>query len=152
MFGCSLVSEFLAVGSCFCRVCTTGGGEGFAAAYVVVAGDAPAASAVSTAKARLDRATQAEGLARQQVARDVHQAALMLKAAVSSVAASRRGLEQAEEEFRVVQERFQAGRGIQLEILDAQAAVTRARFNVVSAVADYHGARALWLRATGRAR
>ena len=107
---------------------------------------------VNTAKARLDRATQSEGLVRQQIAKEVNQAALMLAAAEKSVEASRTGLEQAAEEFRVVKERFESGRGIQLEILDAQVSLTRARFNVVAALAEYNSAQAMWLRATGRVR
>jgi len=109
-------------------------------------------NAVNTAKARLDRSAQAEGLARQQIAKEVNQAALMLTAAEKSVEASRKGLEQAGEDFRVVKERFASGRGIQLEILDAQVSLTRARFNSVSALAEYNGALAMWLRATGRVR
>ncbi len=109
-------------------------------------------NALNTAKAKLDRAAQAEGLVRQQIAKEVNQAALMLGAAEKGVEASRKGLEQAEEEFRIVKERFESGRGIQLEILDAQVSVTRARFNVVSAPAEYHTAMAMWLRATGRVR
>ncbi len=109
-------------------------------------------NAVKTAKAKLDRAVQAEGLARQQIAKEVNQAALMLTAAGTSVEASRKGLEQADEEFRVVQERFASGRGIQVEILDAQVALTRARFNAVSSLAEYNSALAMWLRATGRVR
>ena len=109
-------------------------------------------NALKTAKARLDRAVQAEGLVRQQIAKDVNQAVLTLRAAETAVDASRRGLDQAEEEFRVVRERFESGRGIQLEILDAQAAVTRAGFNAVNALAEYQGALAMWLRATGRTR
>jgi outer membrane protein len=109
-------------------------------------------NALNTSKAKLERAVQAEGLVRQQIARDVNQAALMLGAAAKSVEASRKGLEQAEEEFRVVKERFESGRGIQLEILDSQVALTRARFNEVNALADYNSALAMWLRATGRTR
>jgi outer membrane protein TolC len=109
-------------------------------------------NALSTAKSKLDRAAQAEGLARQQIAKDVNQAALMLAAAEKSVEASRRGLEQAEEETRVIRERFASGRGIQLEVLDAQVALTRARFNAVNALAEYQGAHAMWLRAIGRVR
>ncbi|HEU5321615.1 MAG TPA: TolC family protein, partial [Methylomirabilota bacterium] len=109
-------------------------------------------NAVKTATARLERARQAEGLVRQQIARAVNQAALMLGAAEKSVEASGKGLAQAEEESRVVRERFQSGRGIQLEVLDAQVALTRARFNAVNALAEYHGALAMWLRATGRVR
>jgi outer membrane protein TolC len=109
-------------------------------------------NAVKTAKAKRDRAAQAEELARQQIVKDVNQAALMLAAAEKSVDASRAGLEQAEEEFRVIRERFESGRGIQLEILDAQAALTRARFNAVNALAEYQGGLAMWLRATGQVR
>ena len=69
-----------------------------------------------------------------------------------AVEASRTGLEQAEEEFRIMKQRFESGRGIQLEILDAQVSVTRARFNTVSALAEYKTALAMWLRATGRVR
>ena len=59
-------------------------------------------NALKTAKAKLDRATQGEGLVRQQIAKDVNQAALMLTAADKGVEASRQGLEHAAEEFRVV--------------------------------------------------
>jgi len=52
----------------------------------------------------------------------------------------------------VVKERFESGRGIQLEVLDAQVAFTRARFNAVNALAEYGSALAMWLRATGRVR
>jgi outer membrane protein TolC len=107
-------------------------------------------NALNTARARLDKAVQTEGLARQQVAKEVNQAALMLVAAEKSVQASQKGLEQAEEEFRVVAERFESGRGIQLEILDAQVALIRARFNAVAARSEYGSARAMWLKATGR--
>ena len=109
-------------------------------------------NALNTAKAKLERAAHAEGLARQQVAKEVNQAALMLGAAQKSVEASEKGLTQGEEEFRVVKERFESGRGMQLEILDAQVSLTRARFNSVAALAEYQSALAMWLRATGRVR
>jgi outer membrane protein len=109
-------------------------------------------NALKTAKSKLERAVQAEGLARQQITKDVNQAALMLTAADKGVAAGRTGLEFAEEDFRVVRERFESGRGIQVEVLDAQVALTRARFNIVNALAEYHNAQAMWLRATGRTR
>lgn len=109
-------------------------------------------NALRTAKSKLDRAVQAEGIARQQIAKDVNQAALMLAAAEKAVEASRAGAVQAEEEYRIITERFASGRGLQVEILDAQVALTRARFNVVDALADYQSAAAMWLRATGRVR
>jgi outer membrane protein len=109
-------------------------------------------NALRTAKSKLDRTVQAEGLARQQIEKEVNQTALMLGATEKSVEASQKGLEQVDEEYRIVQERFGSGRGIQLEILDAQASVTRARFNAVSALAEYQSALAMWFRATGRLR
>lgn len=109
-------------------------------------------NAVNTAKSRAERARQGEALARQQIEKDVTQAALMLRAAERSVEASRKGVEQAEEEARVIRERFQSGRGIQLEVLDAQLAFTRARFNAVNALAEFQTAVAMWFRATGRTR
>lgn len=107
---------------------------------------------VVTARAKLDKAGQTEALARQQIAKDVNQTALMLTAAEKGVEASKTGLDQAEEEYRIVNERFESGRGIQVELLDGQASVTRARFNTVAALADYNSALAMWYKATGRAR
>jgi outer membrane protein TolC len=109
-------------------------------------------NAIGTARAREDQAKEQAMLARQQVAKAVHQAALMLQAAEQSVEASRTGLAQADEQFRIVRERYANGRGIQVEVLDAQTTLTRARFNVVAALADHQTARALWLQATGRVR
>ena len=109
-------------------------------------------NALNTAKAKLERTGYAEDLVRQQIARDVHHAVVMFAAAEKGVEASRKGLEQSEEEFRIVKERFGAGRGIQLEVLDAQVSLTRARFNAVAALADYNSALAMWLKATGRVR
>ena len=109
-------------------------------------------NAIVTARAKRDKASEQEVLARQQVTKEVNQAALMLAAAEKNVDASRKGLEQAEEQFRILQERYAAGRSIQLEVLDAQVTLTRARFNVVAALADYQSAAAMWLKATGRVR
>ena len=131
------------------------GSEGYSAGVVVtlpVFDGFMRENALNTAKSKLERAVQAEGLARQQIAKDVNQAVLMLTAADKSVEASQRGLVQAEEEARVIRERFESGRGIQLEVLDAQVALTRARFNAVSALAEYQAAQAMWLRAIGRVR
>ena len=109
-------------------------------------------NAIGTARAKRDKANEQLALARQQVAKEVNQASLMLAAAEKNVEASRKGLDQAEEQFRIIQERYASGRGIQLEVLDAQVTLTRARFNVVSALADYEAAAAMWLKATGRVR
>jgi outer membrane protein TolC len=74
--------------------------------------------------------------------------ALLLKSPVGAGS----DLEQATEEARDVREPCESGRGIQLEVLDAHVALTRARFNSVNALAGYQGAQAMWLRALGRTR
>jgi outer membrane protein TolC len=109
-------------------------------------------NAVQTAQARQEQAQEQAVLAQQQISKAVHQAALSLQAAEQTIEASRKGVTQAEEQFRIVQERYASGRGIQLEVLDAQTVLARARFNAVAALADYQTARALWLQATGRVR
>lgn len=109
-------------------------------------------NAVATARAKREKARELLVQARQQVAKEINQAGLMLVAADRNVEASGKGLDQAQEQFRIAQERFASGRGIQLEVLDAQATLTRARFNVVAALADHHSALAMWLKASGRVR
>jgi outer membrane protein TolC len=109
-------------------------------------------NAIRTARARQDKAQEQAVLAGQQIAKEVSQAALMLAAAEQTIEAARRGQSQAEEQFRIAQERLTSGRGIQLEILDAQATLTRSRFNIVAALAEHETARAMWLRATGKVR
>jgi outer membrane protein TolC len=109
-------------------------------------------NAINTARARVDRAAQAQALAQQQIAKELQSAALMVEAAQRSIDAARVGVAQAIEEARAVHERFESGRGIQLEVLDAQVAVTRARLNEVTALADYHSAYAMWMHAAGRVR
>ncbi len=51
--------------------------------------------------------------------------------------------------LRNVQERYATSRGIRLEVLDAQVTLTRVRFNVVAALADYQSAHPIWLKAVG---
>ncbi len=60
--------------------------------------------AVATKTAKRDKAGGQDVMARHQVAKDVSQAALMLAAAEKNVEASRKGLEQTEEQFRIIQE------------------------------------------------
>lgn len=109
-------------------------------------------NAIKTARAKQDKARALETLARQQVMKEVNQAALMLTAAEKNVEASKKGLAQAEEQFSIARQRYAGGRGIQLEVLDAQTVLTRARFNAVAALADHQTGRAMWLKATGRVR
>ena len=60
---------------------------------------------------------------------------------------SQAALGQAEESLRLARLRFQAGVGTQLEVLDAENALTRAQGNQVTAILDYNRALATLQRA-----
>jgi outer membrane protein len=60
-----------------------------------------------------------------------------LKRAQERVEAQRRTVEQAEKGYRIATTRFTTGSGTQLEVRDAQLALTQARVNRIEAVYDY---------------
>ena len=85
-----------------------------------------------------------------RVAREVSTALLRLKAARENLTTAGTGLESAREDYRVVQLRVAAGRGINLEALDALAVQVRGENNLVQARLDYDVAEDQLLYATGQ--
>lgn len=87
---------------------------------------------------------------------EVRQAYLNLLQARDRVAVANRALAQAQEGFRLARVRYdagvtlQAGISPQLELSDAQTALTQAQNNQVNALYDYNNARSRLDRATGR--
>ena len=61
-----------------------------------------------------------------------------------------RNIEQAEKAVRIAQTRYSSGVGTQLELLDAQVAMTRTQTNRAQALYDYLVAKAVWAEAVGR--
>lgn len=107
-------------------------------------------------KARLrtadaDRRRQEEEQARValQVAQEVTSALLNLRAAEQNVGTAQAALTAAREEYRVQALRYQAGRSVLVEVLDALSARTRAEANVTQAVFQFNVARDRLLRAVG---
>jgi len=72
-----------------------------------------------------------------------------LQAAEQNIKTAQSGVAAAEEDYRVAQLRYESGRGINVEVLDALTALTRARTNRVQALFDHNIARDRLLRATG---
>jgi outer membrane protein len=72
------------------------------------------------------------------VAQQITEALLFLGAAEQNVATAQVGAHAAEEEYQVALQRYQAGRGILVEALDALAARTRAENNVIQALYEYN--------------
>src|SRR5205807_7426717 len=104
------------------------------------------------------RSAEAERRHRQQdyertaleVEQQVTNALLSLGAAEQNVATAQAGARAAQQEYEVALQRYQAGRGILVEALDALAARTRAETNVIQALYEYNAAQDQLRRAVGQ--
>lgn len=85
----------------------------------------------------------------RQIALEVEQAVRSYQVALQRLNTARAALASAEEAFRLARVRYEAGVGTQVEVLDAQVALTRARANEVQALYDAHKAFARLVYATG---
>lgn len=104
---------------------------------------------VQAAEARLAQArVQAERL-EQQVGAEVIGAREEVLTAREKIEAALRGLRAAEAALDLSQVRFKGGVGIGLEVLDAQAALSESRTNLVGAIVGYDTAEVRLLRALG---
>jgi outer membrane protein TolC len=84
-----------------------------------------------------------------QVAQDVQNALLNLRAADQNVGAAQAGQKAAESEYAAAQLRYQVGRSVAAEMLDSLASRVRAQSDVVQALYLYNVARDQLLRAVG---
>lgn len=84
------------------------------------------------------------------VNRDVSASYARAGAAAQNVELARAAVTQAEEDYRIIKLRYEAGKAINVEVLDALASLTRARADYVAALYNYDIAGADLLRATGR--
>ena len=104
---------------------------------------------VSEARAGERRAEQERERVALQVTQDVETAFVSLRAAEKGIKTAEAALAAAEENYRVAQLRYTEGRSINVEVLDALTAYTRARTNHVQALFDYNVARDRLQRAAG---
>lgn len=107
------------------------------------------AARVRTAEAERQRQEQEREQVALQVAQEVSAALLNMRAAEKNVQAAQAALTAAQEEYRVANLRYQAGRSIVLEALDALAARVRAESNVVQALFEHNLAQDQLRRAVG---
>ena len=107
-------------------------------------------SNLDEARADLDRATAEQRDAVLNVSRDVSASSAEVNAAAKNVPLSRAAVEQAEEDYRVIKMRYDAGKSINVEVLDALAALVRAQTNYADALYQHSVARSKLARAIGR--
>ena len=83
------------------------------------------------------------------VSRDAAAALAEASAAGKNVKLAQAAVDQADEDYRVVKLRYEAGKSINVEVLDALASLTRAQTNYAQALFDYSVAQDRLARAQG---
>jgi outer membrane protein len=104
---------------------------------------------LQTAEAERRRQEQEQQRVALQVSQEVTAALLNLRAAEQNIRTAQAALTSAREDYRVQLLRYQAGRSVLVEVLDALTARTRAESNVVQALYQFNLARDRLLRAVG---
>lgn len=95
-------------------------------------------------KVRYTRLKVEEGLQVQ-----IEAAELRMAEAKKRIGGQEKNIEQAQKAMQIAQTRFKSGIGTQLELLDAQVAMTRAQTNYAQAIYDYVVAKTDWHYAVG---
>ena len=98
------------------------------------------AAEVAMAQAQQQQATQRERQLAQQVAKEVLTAIANLKAADQNIRTSLEAQAAAEEDYRAAKLRYDVGKAINLEPLDALASLVQARVNAAQALYQYNNA------------
>ena len=106
-------------------------------------------AAVNEAKSMLEAAKQDEQQALLGIHQDVHTVWAELQAADKNVELSGTAVEQAQEDYRVIKLRYEAGKAVNVEVLDALASLVRARNNQLMALYEHNIARDRLARAIG---
>jgi outer membrane protein TolC len=106
-------------------------------------------SAARAADARAAQVAAQRGAVRDQVRSEVEQDIAEVRRAHTAIGATERGLQAAEESYRVRRELFLNGRATSVELIDAQTELTQARLDAISARIDQQIARVRLEHATG---
>jgi len=93
---------------------------------------------VDASKARENQATDAAKELNDQITLEIKNAYLFLQEAQSQIAVSQKVIEQAEENFRIAEERYKERVATSTEVLDAQTLLTRAKSEYANALGDYN--------------
>lgn len=108
-----------------------------------------AKSKVKQADAGVSAATEQARQSRDSVQLEVRQAYLNMKEAEKRIETSKVAVDKAEEDFKIAQVRYSAGVGTNLDVIDAQLALTQAKTNNIQALFDYNTSKAKLDKAMG---
>lgn len=93
---------------------------------------------VDAGRARENQAIAASKELNDQISLEIKNAYLMLREAENQITVSQKLIEQAEENFRISEERYKERVATSTEVLDAQTLLTRAKSEYASALGDYN--------------
>ena len=105
---------------------------------------------VQSAEASLLKAQESSAALDETIQLDVRTAYLNLQAAEKNIKTTQTAVDQSIEDYKIAQVRYAAGVGTNLDVMDAQEKLTRARTNYFSALYDHNTARASLDKAMGR--
>lgn len=101
-------------------------------------------------RAMLDAAAQEQRNTELQLQADFQSARLMFETAMKNIGTAEAAVKAAEENYRVAKIRYEAGKSILVELLDAITSLTRARIGYLQALRDASIARDTLLRLAGK--
>ena len=104
---------------------------------------------VDEAKARRGKAAEAKAETTRVIALQVRSAWTDLRTAQSVLTAQTENIKKAVRSLELATSRYKVGAGTQIDVLNAQTALTEARGSYVDALRNYSVARATLIRATG---
>jgi outer membrane protein TolC len=93
---------------------------------------------VDASKTKENQALDVQKDLQDQIALEINHAYLNLQEAEKQIAVSKKVIEQAEENFRIAEERYKERVGTSTEVLDAQTLLTRAKSEYANALGNYN--------------
>ncbi|MGE5315671.1 MAG: TolC family protein [Acidobacteriota bacterium] len=101
------------------------------------------------AQSQLAQAYDALGQLKDGITLEVTQTYLAQKQAVERIAVARQGVEQAQENYRITNEKFRKGLSLNSDLLDAEVALLQSKINYTQSLVDYELAEAKLEKAIG---
>lgn len=105
---------------------------------------------VKQAKSSLDKAQEQDTQTRNSVELEVRQAYLSMKEAETRIGATQVAVDKATEDLKIAQTKYYAGVGTNLDVIDAQLALTQSKTNYTQALYDYNVNKAKLQKAIGQ--